>query len=62
MHITAVTEGKEGSAYKVCASEAFLASAGTLQLLLAEVYNAVINIEKSEKLILPNFHSSQSRE
>lgn len=49
MHITAVTEEKKGAPCKVCLSEAFLASAGTLQPLLAEVYNTVIDKGKTAK-------------
>lgn len=47
--------GKKDAACKVSVSKAFLESAGTLYLPLAEVYNTVINMGKSEKLILPNF-------
>lgn len=51
MHITAVTERekKKGAVCKVCVSGAFLASAGTLQQSLSEVYNTVINLGQSDK-------------
>lgn len=51
MHITAVTERekKKSAACEVCVSGAFLASAGTLQQLLSEVYNTIINLGQSDK-------------